>query len=189
MTDCTVSLDESWQKRGHDSLNGVVTAINWVNDKVIDYHVMSKKCKLCQIWNKKKRSPEYDIWKTEHKCSINHKGSAGSMESAGDIEIFQWSMNNHNLRYNSYIGDGDSSSCNKVVQSKPYGKTFIINKLKCIGHIQKRLGRRLCTLRQTYKWKKLSDGKGIFGKSRLTERAINFLQNYSGMTIILKSDV
>ena len=111
------------------------------------------------------------------------------MESAGDIEIFQWSMNNHNLRYNSYIGDGDSSSCKKVVQSKPYGKTFIINKLKCIGHIQKRLGRRLCTLRQTYKWKRLSDRKGIFGKGRLTERAINFLQNYSGMTIILKSDV
>ena len=100
-----------------------------MNDKVIDYHVMSKRCKLCQIWNKKKGSPEYDVWKTEHKCSINHKDSAGSMESAGAVEIFQWSMNNHNLRYNSYIGDGDSSSCNKVVQSKPYGKTFIINKL------------------------------------------------------------
>ena len=184
MTDCPVSLDESWQKRGHDSLNGVVTAINWVNDKVIDYHVMSKKCKLCQIWNKKKRSPEYDVWKTEHKCSINHKGSAGSMESAGDIEIFQWSMNNHNLRYNSYIGDGDSSSCNKVVQSKPYGKTFIINKLDCVGQIQKRLGCRLRTLRQTYKGKKLSDGKGISGKGRLTDRAINLLQNYFGMAVL-----
>ena len=54
MTDCTVSLDGSWQKRGHNSLNGVVTAINRVSDKVIDYHVMSKKCKVCQICSKKK---------------------------------------------------------------------------------------------------------------------------------------
>ena len=129
LTDCIVSLDGSWQKQGHDSLNGVVTAINRVNDKVIDYHVMSKKCKVCQIWNKKKESPEYDVWKTQHKCSINHKGSASSMESAGAIEIFQRSINNHKLRYNNYIGDGDSSSFNKVVQSKPYGETFVINKL------------------------------------------------------------
>ena len=28
--------------------------------------------------------------------SINHKGSAGSMESGRVIEIFQWSINNHN---------------------------------------------------------------------------------------------
>ena len=68
------------------------------------------------------------------------------MESAGAIEIFQRSINNHKLRYNNYIGDGDSSSFNKVVQSKPYGETFIINKLECVGHIQKRLGCRLRTL-------------------------------------------
>ena len=147
LTDCKVFLDGSKQKQGHDSLNGVVTAIIWVNDKVIDYHVMSKKCKVCQIWNKKKGFPEYHVWKTEDKCSINHKSSAGSMESAGAIEIFQQSINNHKLRYNNYIGDGDSSSFNKVVQSKSYGETFIINKLECVGHIQKRLGCRLRTLR------------------------------------------
>ena len=160
-----------------------------MNDKVIDYHVMSTKCKVCQIWNKKKESPEHDVWKTEHKCSINHKGSAGSMESAGAIEIFQRSINNHKLRYNNYIGDGDSSSFNKVVQSKPYGKTFIINKLDCVGQIQKRLGCRLRTLRQTYKGKKLSDGKGISGKGRLTDRALNLLQNYFGIAIRQNSNV
>ena len=119
----------------------------------MNYHVnvMSKKCKVCQIWNKKKVSPEYDVWKTECKCSINHKGSAGSMESAGAIEIFQRSINNGKLRYNNYMGDGDSSSFSKVVQSKRYGETFIINKLECVGHIQKLLGCRLCALRQIYK--------------------------------------
>ena len=57
LTDCTVSLDGSWQKRGHDSLNGVVTAINRVNDKVIDYHVMSKKCKSMPNLEQKERIP------------------------------------------------------------------------------------------------------------------------------------
>ena len=125
----------------------------------------------------------------QHKCSINHKGSAGSMESAGAIEIFQRSINNHKLRYNNYIGDGDSSSFNKVVQSKPYGETFIINKLEYVRHIQKRLVYRLRTLRQTYKSKKLSDGKGISGKGRLTDRALNLLQNYFGIAIRQNSNV
>ena len=150
---------------------------------------MSKQCKECQICNKKKGSPKYDIWKTEHKCSINHEGSAGSIESAGAIEIFQRSINNRKLRYNNYIGDGDFSSFNKVVQNKPYGKTFIINKLECAGHIQKRLGCCLRTLRQTYISKNLSDGKGISGKGWLTNRAINLLQNYFGMTIRQNIDV
>ena len=48
------------------------------------------------------------------------------------------------------------------MQSKPYGETFIINKLECVGHIEKHLGYRLRTLQQTYKGKKLSDGKKVF---------------------------
>ena len=124
LTDCTVSLDLPWGKRRHDSQNDAVTAINWVNEKVIDYHVISKKFKVCEVWNRKKGSPEYDAWKAEHNCSINHKGSAGSVESAGAIKIFQRSINNHKLRCNNSIGDDDSCSFNKVVQSKPYGETL-----------------------------------------------------------------
>ena len=75
------------------------------------------------------------------------------------------------------------------MQSKPYVETFIINKLECIGHIQKYLGCHLRTLRQTYRGKKLSDTKGILGKGRLTDRAINFLQNYFEIAIRQNSDV
>ena len=57
-------------------------------------------------------------------CSINHKGSSDSLESAGAINIFQRPTNNHKLRYNNYIGDGDSSSFNKIVQSKLYKETY-----------------------------------------------------------------
>ena len=138
------------------SLNSVV---NWVNDKVIDYPC---KCNEYAKSGTKRKGPENDIWKTEHKCSINNKGSAGSIESAGAIEIFQRSINNNKLRYNNFTGDGDSSSFNKVAQSKPYVETFIINKSECVGHIQKHLGCLLRILRQTYKGKKLSDGKKVF---------------------------
>ena len=79
---------------------------------------------------------------------------------------------NSDIGYNNYIGDGDSSSFSKVVQSKAYGETFMINKLECVGHIQKRLGCHFHTLWQTYKGKKLSDSKGILGKGRLTDRAL-----------------
>ena len=135
-----------------------------------------------------KGSSEY-VSKREHKCSKNHKGSAGSKESAGAMEIFQQSINNHKLRYKNYIRDGDSSSFNKAVQSKPSGEIFIINNLEFVGHIQKRLGCRLRTLPQTYKGKKLSDGKGMSGKGRLTDRAISLPQHYFGMTTRQNSDV
>ena len=92
-----------------------------INALKVDYHIMTKKCKPCQVWDKKKGTPEYDKWKTEHKCTINNKGSAGSMESAGAVAIFKRSVRKHKLRYKYYIGDGDSRSFSKVVQSKPYG--------------------------------------------------------------------
>ena len=59
----------------------------------------------------------------------------------------------------------------------------LINKLECVSHIQKHLGCRLYTLQQTYKGQKLADGISISCKGRLTDRAINLLQNYFGMAI------
>ena len=44
-------------------------------------------------------------------------------------------------------------------------------------------------MRQTCKGKKLSDVKVISGKGRLTDRAINLLQNYFGMATRQNSDV
>jgi len=38
-------------------------------------------------------------------------------------------------------------------------------------------------LKQTWKGKKLSDGKGLTGKGRMTEKVMNTLQNYYGMSI------
>ena len=53
---CRVSLDGSWQRRGYASLNGVVTAIN--KGKCIDAIVLSKHCRQCIIWEKRKGTEE-----------------------------------------------------------------------------------------------------------------------------------
>ena len=175
---CRCSLDGSWQKRGHSSCNGIVTAI--ADGKCIDSMVYSKKCKACQRWEQKKGTAEYDLWKSGHCCSINHEKSSGAMEAAGAIEIFCSSVDKHKLIYKEYVGDGDTSSFSEVVNAKPYDKFGITPiKLECIGHVQKRLGNRLRNLRLAHKGTKTP----LSGRGKLTDKVINSMQNYFGLAI------
>ena len=180
--DCNVSVDGSWQRRGYSSINGVVTLMSNDNGKCIDTCVLSKACKGCQHWKGKEDSEGYIEWKNNHKCQINHKGSAGAMEVAGAIEMFKRSIAFHNLRYAGYIGDGDTKAHQSVVAASPYDN-MEIKKLECIGHVQKRLGTRLRSLLREKKGQKLSDGKLLSGKNRLTKKIINAMQTYYGMAI------
>lgn len=148
----------------------------------MDYVVISKNCKACKYWEERQDQAGYAAWKTDHKCPVNHEGSPGSMESKGAVSMFKRSIKFNKLRYVSYLGDGDSSSYADVVKSDPY-PGIKINKLECVGHVQKRLGSRLRTLRTNMKGKKLSDGKPLTGRGRLTEKVMNSLQNYYGMSI------
>ena len=68
----------------------------------------------------------------------------------------------------------------KVCQCPECSERVVI---ECIGHIQKRLGSRLHSLRSQWKGKRLDDGKGLSGRGRLTDVAINKMQNYFGMAI------
>ncbi|KAI8764666.1 hypothetical protein BgiBS90_030051 [Biomphalaria glabrata] len=95
---------------------------------------------------------------------ILRSSSAGAMEAAGAVNIFMHSVETRNIRYTQYLGDGDSSSYKKVVDSKPYGEKPI-EKLECIGHVQKRCGTRLRRLVNENKGQKLDDGKGISGRA------------------------
>ena len=145
---------------------------------------MSKCCKGCQYWERQKETDSYayEIWRNNDSCSINHAGSAGAMEASGAITMFKRSVDSYKLRYTGYIGDGDTKAHQSVVNAKPYGDVEI-QKLECIGHVQKRLGSRLRNLVKDMRGKKLSDGKPLSGKGRLTLKAINKLQNYYGMSI------
>ena len=97
----TASCDGTWQRRGYASLNGVVTAIS--SGKCVDYEVLTKHCKSCQIWDHKKDSDSYNDWVLRHVCPINHTGSSGAMESKGAIQIFARSLRQNKLRYIYYL--------------------------------------------------------------------------------------
>lgn len=81
------------------------------------------------------------------------------------------------------MGDGDSSAFATVEKAKPYGPDIEIVKKECIGHVQKRMGSRLRRLKKKSGKTKLSDGKPIGGKGRLTNAAINDIQLYYGLAI------
>ena len=73
------------------------------------------------------------------------------MESAGAQSCFQSSVDKYNIRYAHYIGDGNTESLKKVLESTPYRDNLIPCKLECFGHVQKRLGTRLRKLRNDMK--------------------------------------
>ena len=100
-------------------------------------------------------------WKASHQCKINHTGSANSMEAAVALRILEPSLVSRGLKYKNMLDDGDSSTYDSIVESKPYGEECIPNKLECIGLVQKRVDSRLRKLKNASKGVKLSDGKGL----------------------------
>lgn len=169
-SDIAVAVDGSWQRRGHKSLNGVLTATSLINGKVVDVEIMSKFCKCKDRLHDKH---------TDH-CEANFSGSSGAMEVAGAVNIFQRSTDQYAVRYLEYLGDGDSKAYSAVCESMPYGNTTI-EKVECIGHVQKRMGSRLKALK--LKTKKLPNEQWLGGKGRLTDTAILQIQNYYGLAI------
>ncbi|GFU43868.1 uncharacterized protein TNCV_652511 [Trichonephila clavipes] len=167
-----IALDGTWQKRGHTSKNGVVTATSLDNGKVIDYECLSKYCFECKSTNK-----------TCDNCQINYHGFSAGRESEGAFRIFSRSLPNYNVRYVQYLGDGDSKGFLRVQESNIYGDEFPVEKLECIGHVQKRMGARLRALKNNLKSTKLSDNKPISGRGRLTDAEILLLQKYYGLAI------
>ena len=187
LVDIDISADGAWQRRGFASLNGVVTIIGVDVAKCIDYEVLTKACKACQVWEIKKGTMEYDNFMASHDCPINHSGSASSMEQAGVVSCFKRSISDYKVRYTSYIGDGDSSSFSSLCKADPYGGVTI-SKKECVGHVQKRLGSRLRTLKKKMGKTPLKDGKPIGGTNRLTDKMMNKMQCYFGQTIRANTD-
>ena len=129
-------------------------------NKCIDYDVRSKHCMGRARWRQQnKNTAEYVEWKSKHVCPANNSGSSSSMEAASALNMFKRSVEKYNLQYVNYLGDGDSSSFATVQEAQLYGPDIVINKLECIGHIQKRIGSRLRDLKIRYKGQKLTDSQ------------------------------
>ena len=58
------------------------------------------------------------------------------MESNGVIQLYERSFDKHNVRYNAFIGDGDSSSYSSVDKLRPYGPMYNNEKSECVKRHQ-----------------------------------------------------
>ncbi|GFU84781.1 uncharacterized protein TNCV_2127221 [Trichonephila clavipes] len=74
--------------------------------------------------------------------------------------IFKRSLLERNAKYVKYIGDGDTKTFPELQNTVSYN----LEKIECVGHIQKRMGARLRRLKLGNHGKKLSDGKSVSGK-------------------------
>lgn len=175
----TVSGDGSWKKRGFSSLIGVSSLIGKYSKQVLDVCVKSAFCGGCSAWKNKKNSDPvgYACWLDSHdNCTINHKGSSGKMEVDAIIEMFSRSQQKHNVKYLTYIGDGDSKTFKGILQSNPYPDEEVIKK-ECVGHVEKRMGTRLRNV------KKNNKGIGGKGRGKLTDKVIGDLTRFYGLAI------
>ncbi|GFW31260.1 uncharacterized protein TNCV_2578411 [Trichonephila clavipes] len=104
------------------------------------------------------------------------------MECRGVLSIFQQSETSRKACYTQYLGDGDSKGFLTIKEAKVYGDTEV-EKLECVGHVQKRMGTRLRNILKMSKGIKLSDGKNISGRGRLTLKEVDSIQHYYGLAI------
>lgn len=174
--DIAAAFDGTLHKRGYTSLNGVDTVTSFDTGKVLDVEVLSKYCQGC---TKTKNRQGVHVG-----CVKNYEGSRGGMETDGILKVFERSERERGVHYTKFLDDGDSSSYPTIRDAK-YGEEVVIQKLECIGHIQKRVGFRLRRLKQKSNSTKLklSDGKGLGGKGRLTDAHIDLLQTYYGLAV------
>ena len=136
--DVAVTVDGTWQKRGHSSKIGVVFVISVDTGEVLDYEIKCLVCYECRVHKKTdSNSTEYEEWAKSHekRCMINHTGSSESMETEGTINIFKRSKERRCLQYTVFVGDGDSSCYGKVKAALE--GDYDVQKEECVGHIQK----------------------------------------------------
>lgn len=184
MLDAAVSFDGTWAKRGFTSLTGIVFVISLDTGEVLDYHALSKFCQTCDLKTSRcKSDEEFQEWHIEHlasgECDINFGGSSPAMEAEGAVIMWNRSLQLHNIRYRWMVSDGDSNAFNVVEET--YNECRF-EKLDCVGHVQKHMGKHLMNLKAKTKGK-LTDGKPIGGQGCLSEANIKKFQRFYGLAI------
>ncbi|GFV39787.1 uncharacterized protein TNCV_4609551 [Trichonephila clavipes] len=168
VAECGVSVDGTWQRRGHSSLNGCVAVLSIDTGKVLDLEVISKWCRNCNTSKSSEKSKHIK----KHQCSCNHQGSAGSMEPVGAYRLFERSRETRKLQYVEFYGDGDSKS--HLAVKDIYGIDNV-RKYECRGTFKKRVGSKLRIIK--------TKEKGLGGKGKLSDSFIDKIQNYYGIAI------
>ena len=188
--DITVSFDGSWLTRGFSSMYGIGAVIEEKTGIVVYYEVLSLYCKACQNKNLLSGN-ELTKWISNHKdeCDINFTGKSGAMEVyylyndiiIDKLDVYKYfyiyfyqaeiarriwsrSLRKYNFRYVNMVSDGDSKAFNSLSIVCDYP----VQKLECINHVSKRLGKALRLLKEC----------GGRGEGRLTIPTKKKLQIY-----------
>ena len=117
---------------------GVIFVISVDTGEILDYAVKSLFCHECKSRNTEdQESKKYKDWKKAHEpnCEINQEGSSKEMEAVAAVEIFSRSITARQLKYTTFVDDGDSSSFGRVKETleKKFGPTYEIMKDECVG--------------------------------------------------------
>lgn len=138
--DIKVTCDATWQRRGHQSLYGIVVVASWDTGKVLDVELLSKFCFEC---SKKQHldptSPEFLDWWEAHSafCNCNYKGTSGGMEVEGALRIWERSILKYKIRYTQMIADGDSATYSTIRDKAPYGKNHPVVNMNVLATFRK----------------------------------------------------
>ncbi|GFW37711.1 uncharacterized protein TNCV_4629161 [Trichonephila clavipes] len=112
----TVSGDGTWKTRGHSSLIGVCTVTGAETGKVLKREVLSSFCNGCDSYKGVKFGIKYNKNGKERIRFHVEKIILALLEMA-------------------------TQKFNALSENKPYGDDYLIQKIECVGHVQKRMGR------------------------------------------------
>ena len=105
------------------------------------------------------------------------------------LETYQRSVPMHNIWYNSFIGDGNSSAYATVDKSIPNCPMVFIQKEECVNHATKRISSNLRRFVKEYKGEKLEDGKEIGGKRTLTNARSTLQKTFMDAPFVTKKEM
>ncbi|GFS25936.1 hypothetical protein ElyMa_001700700 [Elysia marginata] len=109
------------------------------------------------------------------------------MEPEAAEVMWKQSLELHNIRYTTFVRDGDSKAHDRVVPQKPCGEEVEIRKEECMNHVEKRMGTALRNLVQDCKKRGITLGGRQPGS--LTDAAIKKLTTYYGRAILCSDTV
>ncbi|XP_029347722.1 uncharacterized protein LOC115034565 [Acyrthosiphon pisum] len=107
------------------------------------------------------------------------------MEADAVAEGFKRSIELHGLKFNKLIGDGDSSVSKRLLEMRPYGPNFHIEKIECRNHLLRNYGTKLAAVVKNSKFpvplrNHISSNAKRF-RSAIT-KAIDYRSNLSSQT-------
>ena len=96
------------------------------------------------------------------------------MEKELIYQMFCRSLSKYDVKYTSFIGDGDAKVHKYLLEHSPYCHVKI-KKIEDVNHFTKRMLACINRIKQDNKGTILSDGRKLNGKGRMTDsQAINF---------------